>query len=153
LEVWAGLRTVPSLSVDVDQAKSASLGLNPADVATSITRAVGSVKAVELSLFGRSWSVRALVDTFGWSDTDLLNRLKLRTTKGELVPMSAVAKLRRGTEPGRLERIDGSPAVSITATPAREMNRSQARSTCEELASQAVPQQGPVQYRLVWLRE
>ena len=151
-DVWADLRTVPSLSVEIDKAKAASLGLALTDISASIQAALGPTPAGNISLVERTWPVRVQVGAGAGTDGDVLNQLKVRTNKGALVPLSAVAAFRREPELSHLERIDFLPAVSITATPAAGLTLADARSVCERLAAEILPKQQPTEYRLVWLR-
>ena len=69
-DVRAGSRPVPSLSVDIDQAKAASLGLAVADISASIQAARGAAQAGNITLAGRTWPVRVQVGSGGQPDVD-----------------------------------------------------------------------------------
>jgi len=152
-DLWAGPRLAPAISVDIDRAKAATLGLALADISVSLQTVLGSVQAGNISQFGRTWPVRVQVDMGGRTDVDALNRLLVRTDKGQMVPLRAVTTLRREYEPTHLERFNLFPAVSITASPTGELSLAEARFVCERLAAEVLPKQRPAEYRLVWLRE
>jgi multidrug efflux pump subunit AcrB len=152
-DLWAGPRPVPALSVDIDRAKAATLGLALADISTSLQTVFGSAQAGNISRSGRTWPVRVQADSGGRTNVDTFNRLRVRTDKGQMVPLRAVATLRWEMEPVYLERFDGFPAVSITASPAGKFSLAEARFLCERLAAEVLPKQRPAEYRLVWLRE
>ncbi len=152
-DVWADLRTAPSLSVDIDKAKAASQGLALDDISASIQVFLNPALAVNISLLGREWPVRVQVGAGAGNNVDVWNQLKVRANKGEMVPLLAVAAFHREVELSRRERINFLPAVSITATPAGGLTQADARSVSERLAAEILPKQQPIEYRLVWLRE
>jgi len=152
-DLWAGPRPAPALSVDIDRARAAALGLALADISASLQTVFGSAQAGNISNFGRIWPVRVQVDSGGRTDVDALNRLLVRTDKGQMVPLGAVTAVRREHEPTHLERFNLLPAVSITASPAGELSLAEARFVCERLAAEVLPKRRPAEYRLVWLRE
>jgi multidrug efflux pump subunit AcrB len=152
-DLWAGPHRVPKLSVDIDRAKAAALGLNPAEIWASVNRFLGSAPAGGATQFARTWPVRIDADNGPARDVDTLNQLKVRNDKGEMVPLRAVSTVSRKEEPSDLERVNFSPAVSITASPAGGLSLAEARFVCERLAAQVVRKQEAADYRLVWLRE
>jgi multidrug efflux pump subunit AcrB len=149
-DVWAGPRPTPAVSVEIDRAKAASLGVDPADISAMLRAALGHAQAGRIERFGRSWSVQVELNAGRLTNDDALDRLQVRTDKGQIVPLRAVAALRRADEPARLERLDLLTAVSITAGPAEGLTLAGARSLCERLAAEVLPNQRPAEYRLIW---
>ncbi len=149
-DVRAGLQPVPSLSVDIDQAKATSLGLAVADISAVIRALLGPAQPGNISLLGRTWPVRVQVGSGGRTEVDALNRLKVRTNKGQMVPLSAVATFRHEDSLSHLDRFDLLPSVSITASPAGKLTEAKGRSLCEQLAAEILPNRTPTEYRLVW---
>jgi multidrug efflux pump subunit AcrB len=149
-DVWAGPRLIPATTVEIDRAKAASLGVDPAEISAMLRAALGHAPAGRIERFGRSWSVQVDVNAGRLTNDDALDRLRFRTDKGQMVPLRAVAALRQADEPARLERLDLLPAVSISASPAGRLTLAEARSLCERLAAEVLPKQPPAEYKLVW---
>jgi multidrug efflux pump subunit AcrB len=111
------------------------------------------VRTGSLIAFGRTWPIWLEVDSGKGKEIDTLERLRVRSDKGVMVPVAAVATLRQERAPDRLERIDLFPAVSITASLAGGLSLAEARFVCERLAEEILPKEPPSDYRLTWLRE
>jgi multidrug efflux pump subunit AcrB len=152
-DVWSGPRPEPTLAVDIDQAKAASLGLDPAEISATLDALLDRAQVSNISISGRALPVRVQIDREGQMDVDALNGLKVRNEKGQMVPLRTVAALRRVDEPSHLERFDLLSAATITASRAGGLTAAEARFVCERLAEEVFPKQRPAEYRLVWLRE
>jgi RND family efflux transporter MFP subunit len=149
-DLWSGPRPTPTMSADIDRAKAATLGLSVSDISASLQTVLGSTHAGNINGFGRTWPVWVQVDSPVPPDADAWNRLMVRGDKGQMVPLGAVATLRRENQPVYLERINLFPAVSITASPAGNLSLAEARFVCEHLAADVLPKQRPAEYSLVW---
>jgi multidrug efflux pump subunit AcrB len=152
-DLWSGPRLVSVPSVDIDRAKAAAMGVSPAEISASIQPVFGPARTGSLKSFARTLPVLVEVDLGRGIAIDTFEPLKVRNDKGAMVPVRSIATLRQDRAPDRLERIDGLPAVSITASLAGGLSLAEARFVCERLAEEVLPIQRPSDYRLTWLRE
>jgi multidrug efflux pump subunit AcrB len=152
-DVWAAPRPVPALTVKIDRAKAAALGLAAADITASLESFLGPAQSGTKNSSLWTWPVREQAGSRRQTDIDALNQLLIRNDKGRMVPLREVAAFRRVNEPIDLERRDLVPAMSITASPARPLSLAESRFVCERLAAEVLPKQQPAEYRLAWLRE
>ncbi len=151
-DLWSGPRLVFVPSVDIDRAKTAAMGVSPAEISASFQPVLGPALIGSLKRFGRTFPIWLEVDSGRGIDLDTFERLKVRNDKGAMVPVRSIAVLRQDRAPDRLERIDLFPAVSITASLAGGLSLAEARFVCERLAEEVLAKERPSDYRLTWLR-
>src|SRR5581483_1390688 len=103
--------------------------------------------------FGRTVQVAVQVEAARKQAEDLA-KLKVRNAKGQMVPLGALAVVRELTAPAVVHRLDGRPAVQLTANPAPGGSLAEARALCEAAAEEVRKElRLPADYRLTWLRE
>ena len=107
-----------------------------------------------LQPFGRSWRLDLGYDA-GFRDlAGDLRRLKIRNSRGQMIPLGAFATVRETDEPGTLDFLDGQPMVEITANLASGTFDDPVRKLCEAVAEEARKGLGlSREYRLTWMRE
>jgi multidrug efflux pump subunit AcrB len=149
-----GSRSSLRVSVEIDRAKVAALGLAYTDVTAAVGRVSGFAQAAgTIHLHERTWPLLVEIEPISRTNEDTLNQLRVRNSKGKMVPLRAVTTIRSNAEPKSLERVDLFPAVSITAQPAGGLSLAECRFICERLAAEVLSSQQSTEYRLVWLRE
>jgi hydrophobe/amphiphile efflux-1 (HAE1) family protein len=134
-----GLNDVPQLHVDVDRGRAASLGLSLADVNETVSAALGSEFIDQFVDRGRTKKVFIQADApFRTRPEDLAN-LYVRSSSGNMAPVSAIASQRWDFGPTRLERYNGIPAMEIQGSPAPGVSTGDAMIRMEALAKQLPP--------------
>ncbi len=93
------------------------------------------------------------IDPIQQTHPDALDQLRVPNNKSGMVPLREVITVRSNAEPKSLERVDLSPARSVTAEPATGLSLGECRFICEHLAAEVLPSRQPGDYRLVWLHE
>jgi multidrug efflux system membrane fusion protein len=153
-DVAAGARTAPQLDVEIDRKTAAELGVSLADITDALQLALGSAEVYEADPAGRTARVRMqLAAPFRAAATDL-KRLQIRNDKGQMVPLSRVARIREVEAPASVDRVDLRPAASVSGNPAVGVSLAEARWLCETLAEQVRKElRLPAEYGLVWLQE
>ena len=81
---------VPQLYADVDRTKARQLGVPVADVFETLQTYLGSVYVNDFNLFGRTYSVRVQADADFRARSDDVGQLEVRSTTGEMIPLSAL---------------------------------------------------------------
>ena len=99
-----GLEDTAQLSIDVDKAKAAALGLQVADINTTLTAFWGSTYVDDFIDRGRVKRVFLQADAPFRMLPEDIEKLHVRNDRGEMVPFSAFAKASWTYGPPKLER-------------------------------------------------
>jgi len=130
-----GMPDVPQYKVDIDWERAGTLGVQVSQIQSYLSAAFGSAYVNDFVQGGRVKRVYAQADApFRMLPGDL-QRLYVRSTRGDLVPFSAVASGRWVFGPPRLERYNAVPAMNIQGEPAPGFSSGDAMRAMEELAA------------------
>ena len=128
-----GMPDVPQYKLDIDWEKAGALGVPISSVQSYVGTAFGSAYVNDFVQGGRVKRVYAQADApFRMSPSDLA-RIQVRSTRGGLVPLSAVASGRWVYGSPRLERYNGVAAMNIQGEPAPGYSSGDAMKAMEEL--------------------
>ncbi|WP_395065773.1 efflux RND transporter permease subunit [Paraburkholderia silvatlantica] len=131
-----GQDDTPQFAVDIDQPKASALGLNLADVNTTLSVAWGSDYVNDFVDRGRVKRVYLQSDAdFRMQPADLDNWY-VRNASGAMVPFSSFATGRWVYGPTRLERYNGNAALEIQGEAAPGVSSGTAMSEMDRLVSQ-----------------
>lgn len=122
--VGAGAQTRPTLEIEPDRARLAQLGVSAADLHTTVQAAMTGVPAGTVRRSDQQVPVRVRLVGLAAGPSDVasvLQRVKVATTQGLLVPLAEVARLEARAEPRLILRVDRRRAVELwwRATPGR----------------------------------
>src|SRR5262249_9762447 len=95
-DVWANPESAPrpQLYLDVDRAAVERRGVSMKDVFSTLQTYLGSVEVNDFNRFGRTWRIRVQADNQLRERAEGLRQLKVRNTRGEMVPLSGLATVR-----------------------------------------------------------
>lgn len=134
-----GMEDAAQLKVDIDKVKAAALGLNLADVNSTLSNMWGSAYIDDFVDRGRVKRVYLQAEAqFRMLPQDI-NLLHVRNAAGQMVPFSAFAKAEWIHGPVRLERFQGSSAMNIQGEPARGYSSGAAMAAVEEIVAKLPP--------------
>src|SRR5205085_8918366 len=85
---------VPQLYADIDRVKARQLGVAVTDVFETMQIYLGSLYVNDFNRFGRTYSVRVQADAKYRARADDVGQLKVRSASGEMIPLSALLKVR-----------------------------------------------------------
>ncbi len=91
---------VPQLYADIDRTKARQLGVPVTDVFDTMQIYLGSLYVNDFNQFGRTYSVRVQADAPFRARAEDIGLLKVRSTTGEMVPLSALLKVKPSCRPG-----------------------------------------------------
>jgi len=132
----------PQLKVDVDQDKAQALGLNIADVNTTISAGWGSAYINDFIDRGRVKRVYLEADTpFRLAPEDLA-KFYVRGVNDQMVPFSAFSTTRWQAAPVQLTRYNGLPSIELLGTPGPGQSSGTALKAMEELQAKLPPGTG-----------
>jgi HAE1 family hydrophobic/amphiphilic exporter-1/multidrug efflux pump len=131
--------TVPQLRVDVDREKAKTLGVPIADVYATLSATLGSYYVNDFNKYGRAWQVLMSAEPDYRRRPDDIGAVYVRSTKGEMIPLSALASVHYTNGPDSLDRFNNLPAVKIIGQAAPGVSSGQAIQRVEQIAREVLP--------------
>ncbi len=109
----------PELRVEIDRERAADLGVDTSDIATGLRVMVGGDE--EASRFrdptvNEDYDVQLRLIEGDRSDVGTISRLYVPSSRGGLVRLDNLVKIRRDTSPSRIDRLDRERQVSMRAS-------------------------------------
>jgi hydrophobe/amphiphile efflux-1 (HAE1) family protein len=140
----AGVQTLwraatPQLYVDVDRSRAKALGVPVDGVFDTLAATLGSYYVNDFNKYGRTWQVLMSADPSYRKQPDDIGRMWVRSDKGEMVPVSAIANVRYSAGPETLDRFNNLPAVKLFGQGAPGVSSGQAIAEVERIATETLP--------------
>jgi hydrophobe/amphiphile efflux-1 (HAE1) family protein len=133
------LVTSPQLRVDIDRDKASALGVTVQQIEDTLYTAFGSRQVSTIYTPTNQYFVILEIDPQYQRDPSALSLLYLRSNTGKLVPLEAVAKLRRDVGPLTVTHLGQLPSVTVTFNLAPGVSLSEATNAIEKLAETELP--------------
>ncbi len=130
---------VPQLWADIDRTKARQLGVPVQDIFDTMQIYLGSLYVNDFNKFGRTYSVRVQADAAYRARADDIGTLKVRASSGEMVPLSALMKVRESYGPERAMRYNGYLTADVNGGPAPGFSSHQAQAAIERIAAETLP--------------
>jgi len=114
-DVTSDLRlSSPRVNVEVNRDKALAVGVAPDSIASALFSAYGNRQVATINTASNEYYVILEVLPEFQRDPDALNKLYLRSTTGNLIPLSAVTNVRPGVAPLSVNHVGQLPAVNIS---------------------------------------
>ncbi|MES2976134.1 MAG: multidrug efflux RND transporter permease subunit [Pseudomonadota bacterium] len=130
---------VPQLYADIDRTKARQLGVPVTDIFDTMQIYLGSLYANDFNKFGRTYSVRVQADAPYRARAEDVGLLKVRSSSGEMVPLSALMKVTPSFGPERAMRYNGYLSADVNGGPAPGYSSGQAQDAVERIAAETLP--------------
>lgn len=130
---------VPQLYADIDRTKARQLGVPVTEVFDTLQTYLGSTYVNDFNRFGRTYTVRVQADAPFRAQPEHIGQLKVRSTSGEMIPLSAVLNVRTDSGPERAMRYNGFLSADINAGAAPGFSSGQAQEAVERIAKETLP--------------
>jgi HAE1 family hydrophobic/amphiphilic exporter-1/multidrug efflux pump len=130
---------VPQLHVDLDRERAKALGVPINDLFDTLSATLGSYYVNDFNRYGRTWQVLMSAEPSYRNSPDSVGELYVRSDKGGMVPVRALAKVSYTSGPDSLERFNNLPAVKILGQGAPGVSSGQAMQEIEKVAKQVLP--------------
>ena len=130
---------VPQLYADIDRTKARQLGVPVTDVFDTMQIYLGSLYVNDFNKFGRTYSVRVQADAAYRARAEDIGELKVRSTSGEMVPLSALMKVTPTFGPERAMRYNGFLSADINGGAAPGYSSGQAQDAIKRIAAETLP--------------
>jgi HAE1 family hydrophobic/amphiphilic exporter-1/multidrug efflux pump len=130
---------VPQLRVDVDREKARSLGVPVDEIFNALGATLGSYYVNDFNKYGRTWQVLMSADPAFRKRPEDVGNVYVRSEKGEMIPVKALARVEYANGPGTLERFNNLPAVKVFGNGAPGVSSGQAIEEIERIAKEVLP--------------
>ncbi|MDQ8016810.1 MAG: efflux RND transporter permease subunit [Bordetella sp.] len=130
---------VPQLYADVDRTKARQLGVPVTDIFDTMQIYLGSLYANDFNKFGRTYSVRVQADAPYRARAEDIGMLKVRSSSGEMIPLSALLKVQSSFGPERAMRYNGYLTADINGGAAPGFSSGQAQDAIKRIAAETLP--------------
>jgi multidrug efflux pump len=130
---------MPELRIVPDRARAADLGVSVEEVATTINALVGGVRSGKYSTGGRRIDIRTRLLANQRTRPEDLSRLRVRTSSGQLVPLSSLVKEEERPALQSVTRRDRERAISIYGNVAPGKSQGEALAYIESISKDLPP--------------
>ncbi len=137
---------VPQLRVELDRQKAKALGVAVSDVFAAMQSTFGAYYVNDFNKFGRTFRVQIQSESDFRDRPEDLRDVYVRSSKGEMIPLTALATIEKSTGPEVMERFNVFPAAKIMGQPADGHTSSEALAAMEQAAAKVLP----ADYTLAW---
>ncbi len=138
--VFSGFQiNVPQLFADVDRVKAKQLGVPLATIYQTLQINLGSLYVNDFNQFGRTYQVRVQADAPFRSQAEQIAQLKVRSDKGEMIPLSSLMRVSDSYGPDRVQRYNAYVAAEVNGGAAPGVSSGQAQAAIEKIAAETLP--------------
>ena len=130
---------LPQTTVVIDRDRAAALGIAVSDIGNTLSTLLGGNYVNYFSLDGRSYKVIPQVEQSFRLNADQLNGYWLRTSSGQVVPLSTVAHLESTTEPETINHFQQQNMATIQGVSFPTIAQGEALQHLKELAEKTLP--------------
>jgi hydrophobe/amphiphile efflux-1 (HAE1) family protein/NodT family efflux transporter outer membrane factor (OMF) lipoprotein len=131
--------SVPSYKVEVDKEKVQSLGIPLTDVYNALQTFLGGLYVNDFNRFGRTWRVIMQAEAEFRRNPDAVNRFYVRSSGGDMVPLSTLVKMNPVTEPDVIYRYNRYRAAKLIGQTNPGFSAGQSAAAMEEVARKNLP--------------
>jgi hydrophobe/amphiphile efflux-1 (HAE1) family protein len=131
--------TTPSLFLDIDRDKAQALGIRVSDVFTTLQATLGGFYVNDFNQFGRSWQVNIQAEAMDRNDIDDIWRIRVRNSRGEMVPLRAFADARVVVGPQTIQRYNNYRSVLLNGVGRPGVSSGDALLAMEQISARALP--------------
>ena len=137
----------PQLYANLDRDRCKDMGISISDVFTAMNASFGAMYINDFNYLGRTFQVRMQAEADYRLLPESLHDVFVRTSKGEMVPLSAIMTLERRTAPQTMERYNVFPAAHLMGDPAPGYSSGQALAAMDQVAAEVLDSN----YALGWV--
>ncbi|MCR5814702.1 MAG: multidrug efflux RND transporter permease subunit [Desulfovibrio sp.] len=135
----------PQVRLELDREKAKSLGVKVSDVFNTIGAMFGVSYVNDITLYGRTFSVRMQADAEYRAHPEDLCEMYVQNSSGGMVPLASMLSLKTMTGPLTVEHMNGFKAAKITGVPGPGYSSGQGLQALQEVANEL-----PEGFALAW---
>lgn len=139
--------TKPQLVVTIDKQRAADLGVSTSDIGRTLETMLGARRVTTFLKDGEEYDVRLQAGEEDRRTTSDLTNVFVRSSRGELIPLSNVVSLKETAGPQALNRFNRSRAITIDAGLAPGYTLGEALDYLQQVAAEELPPTARVDYQ------
>src|SRR5829696_5652942 len=130
---------VPQFDVEVDRVKAQTMHVTTDQIFSTLSSYMGSSYVNQFNKFGRTFQVYTQGDAqFRLTPRDI-ERLTVRNSQGDMIPLGAVAKITPAVGPSLISLYNLYPSATVIGLPATGYSSGQSMTLMEEIAAKTLP--------------
>ena len=130
---------VPQFDVEVDRIKTQTLHVTTDQIFSTLSSYMGSTYVNQFNKFGRTFQVYTQADSqFRLTPRDL-EKLMVRNSQGDMIPLGTVAKITPAVGPSLISLYNLYPSATVIGLPAQGYSSGQSMTLMEEIAGKTLP--------------
>lgn len=148
----AGVRTtlnanVPRYQVEVDSSKAKAKGININEIYQTLNATFGSFYVNDFNLMGRTYMVNMQADESFRKTPEDLNKIYVRNSNGEMIPLGSLVTLKQSVGADLVERFNLFSAAKVAGQANIGYSSGDALKAMEEISDEVLPQG----YSISWI--
>ena len=140
---------VPQLYVDLNREQAKILGVSISSVFSAMQGTFGTQYINDFNLYGRTFKVVTQSESEYRARADHFNELYVRSDKGDMIPLTAIANIEYTEGPDLINRFNIFPAAKIVGGPAEGFSSGQALAAMQETAKNLLVNEY-ADYKIAW---
>jgi multidrug efflux pump subunit AcrB len=129
----------PWLYLDIDRTQAKTHGVPMSEVFNALQVYLGSLYVNDFNRFGRTWQVNVQAAADYRAQIANLKQIRVPNLYGQMVPLTALLKVRQEPGPVLIMRYNMYPSAAINGTPANGISSGQAIELMENVAKKDLP--------------
>ncbi len=130
---------VPQFDVEVDRIKTQTLYVTTDQIFSTLSSYLGSTYINQFNKFGRTFQVYTQADAQYRLTPRDIEKLMVRNSQGNMVPLGTVAKITPAVGPSLISLYNLYPSATIIGLPATGFSSGQSMTLMEEIAGKTLP--------------
>ena len=135
----------PRVRLEIDRKKAFALGVQIADIFSTMQTILGSSYVNDFNMAGRTWQVNVQGDVLERRTLDDIFKINIKNNRGEMVPLRSLVKVHRTIGAQNIQRYNNYRAIKIQGSPASGMSSGSAIEAMEEISKDL-----PKGYQFTW---
>jgi len=129
----------PMYDIKIDREKANAIGVNIADLFTTMQAYLGSIYVNDFTKFGKVFRVFVQADKEFRSSKEDIDKLFVKNKEGNMVPLSALIKIKEITGPQNLTHFNMYRSIQINGAAAPGYSSGDAMAAMNEIAKKVLP--------------
>lgn len=129
----------PQVYLEVDREKAMKLGVTISSINAALQALTGSTYVNDINKFGKVYKVMLQGDSIYRENPNQLLSFRVRNSRGEMVPLSTLARVERRFAPQYLNRFNLYASATINGAPAPGYSSGEAMKAMEKIARENLP--------------
>ena len=135
----------PRVRLEIDRKKAYALGVQIADIFSTMQTILGTSYVNDFNMAGRTWQVNVQGDVAERRTLEDIFKINVKNSQGEMVPLRSLVKVHRTVGAQNIQRYNNYRTVKIQGSPAPGLSSGSAMEAMEEISADL-----PKGYQFTW---